>query len=116
MFRRTMLGMAAVLGLLVVGSGSAFAHGGFHHGHGGYGGYGGFRGYGGYGGYGYRPMVVAPVVVPPMYGGYGYGGGYGGGYGPGMMPGYGYGAYGYGSPYGAGIGYSSPGFGVYLGR
>lgn len=113
MFRRTLLGTVAVLGLLVMGGGSAFANhgwGGGHH-HGGY----GYRGGYGYGGYGYRPLVVAPrpvIVAPPMYATPGYGvGGYGmGGCGPG------YGGYGYGAPYGAGIGYASPGFGFYMGR
>ena len=130
MFRRTLLGFVAVMGMLAVGSGTAMAdhRGGYqnhghHHHHGHYSGYAN-RGYGGYGGYsgyrspsygmgygyGYRPVVVAPrAVVVPGYGcqsayavpSYGYGG---------------YGAYGYGSPYRTGLSYSSPGFGVFIGR
>ncbi len=131
MFRRTLLGMVAVLSLLVVGSGSAFANhrwsgggGHHHHHHGGYGysgGYGGGYGGGYSGGYGYSPMVMAPrqVIMPQSYGygapAYGMGGcnsGYSG-------ASYGYGGYpsaGYGSPYGSSFGYSSPGFGLYIGR
>ena len=123
MFRRTLLGTVAVLALVAMSGGSAFANhgwggGGGHHHHGGYGYRGGY-GYGG--GYGYRPMVVAPRVVvaprpvimaPPAYG-YGYAPGYPVG---GCNNGVGTAVYGYGTPYGAGIGYSSPGFGVYVGR
>jgi hypothetical protein len=117
MFRRTLLGMVAVAGLLVVGSGSAFANGGWgghHHHHGG--GYGGYRGGYGYGGYGYRPVVVVPprpiVVAPPVYPGVGCnsGFGYGAGYGPVYGGGYGYGGY------GQSVGISTPGFGMYLNR
>lgn len=115
MFRRTLMGTVAVLGLLAVGSGSAFANhgwgGGHYHG-GGYG-YGGYRGGPGYA---YRPpVVVAPrpvIVAPPVYAAPGIGvGGCNTGYGPGYGAGYGY-----GSPYGSGISYSSPGFGFYYGR
>lgn len=122
MFRRTLLGMVAVAGLLVVGGGSAFANGGWGGGHGhghghhggGYG--GGYRGGYGYGGYGYRPVVVVPprpiVVAPPVYPGVGCNTGYG--YGTGYAPVYG-GGYGY-NGYGQSVGISTPGFGLYLNR
>ena len=124
MFRRTLLGFVAVMGLLAVGSGTAMADhrsfsGGHHHHH--HGGYinQGSRGYGGYGGYrtpnygyGSSPYVVARPLFVPQYGGCNSGfSGYGyGGYGPA------YGGYGYGSPYRTGVTYSSPGFGLYIGR
>lgn len=131
MLRKSMVGVAAIVGLLVAGAGSALAdhHGGFggHGHHGGYGHRGSGYGHGGYGGYGYgRPIVVAPrpVFVPPrpvviqqpypVYGG-GYGGGYGAG---GCNSGYGagYQTYGIGSQYGTAFSYSTPGFGLYLSR
>lgn len=69
MFRRKLVGLMAVMSLLAVGSGSAFAdhHGGWHH-HGGtpVGMYRGGTYRGGYVG-GVRPLIVAPrpVIVAP---------------------------------------------------
>ena len=103
MLRKSIFGMLAIAGLLMVSAGTASAHGHYGH-HYGYGGGYGYRG-------GYRPGYVyggyAPrvVVAPPAYG-YGYGYPAVGGYGCGVAPGYGYPA--------AGVGVSTPGFGFYV--
>jgi len=97
MFRKTVLGVLAVAGLMLASTGTASAYyrGGYH---------GGYRGYGYRGGVCAPPVVVAPRVryaYPPAYG-YGVAPGYGYGYGN---------AYGYGGP---GLGISTPGFGLYV--
>lgn len=104
MFRKTILGIVAVMGLMAVSTGTASAN--YRHGY-----YGGYRyGYRGPIGPAYRRGYIAPpvYVAPPVAYGYPGVGGYGYGYGGYAAPGYGYG---YGGP---GLGVSTPGFGFYV--
>jgi hypothetical protein len=95
MFRKAILGMVAVMGLMFVSTNTVSAYYG-HRYHGGY-----RHGYG----YGYRAPIYRPrFAYPPVYAAppavYGY---------P-AVGGYGYGGYGY-AP---GLGVSTPGFGFYV--